>query len=288
MNSKSLLISILLICFSSFFFAIHDTLLKYISLGNLKWYHHITIGGPFGLMTVIALMFFSGGVKKNIILKSYQVPILRGILAIANPLMAFIALKYLSLSIFTTLILTLPFFLVIFSYFILNEKITKRIIYSLIIGFIGVIIILRPGIEAFNYYILLPIMMSAISGLNMILVNKFKTVASPYGFVFYNLLIPYLLGLILFLNEPFFPEFKIIILIGFTWINGILGLLLLTYAYHRSSLFSNKIAPYIYTQLIWAVIFGYYIYEEFIDFYTFLGSLLIVICGIIVLRVKKN
>ena len=77
-------------------------------------------------------------------------------------------------------------------------------------------------------------------------------------------------------------------MIGFTWINGILGLLLLTYAYHRSSLFSNKIAPYIYTQLIWAVIFGYYIYEEFIDFYTFLGSLLIVICGIIVLRVKKN
>jgi len=49
---KTLLISILMICLSSFLFAIHDTLLKYISsgkLGNIKWYHHVTIGGPFGI-----------------------------------------------------------------------------------------------------------------------------------------------------------------------------------------------------------------------------------------------
>ena len=55
---KTLLISILMICLSSFFFAIHDTLLKYISsgkLGNIKWYHHITIGGPFGIALILFL-----------------------------------------------------------------------------------------------------------------------------------------------------------------------------------------------------------------------------------------
>ena len=101
--SNDLLISILLICFSSFFFAVHDSLLKYISLGNIEWYHNIVIGGPFGFIILILMMIFSGGVKKNIILKSYKIPILRGMLSIANPLMAFMALKYISLSIFTTL-----------------------------------------------------------------------------------------------------------------------------------------------------------------------------------------
>ena len=62
----------------------------------------------------------------------------------------------------------------------------------------------------------------------------------------------------------------------------------ITYAYHRSLSYSNKIAPYIYTQLIWAVIFGYFVYDELFDIYTFTGSFLIVICGIIVLRIKKN
>ena len=139
---KTLLISILMICLSSFFFAIHDTLLKYISsgkLGNIKWYHHISIGGPFGITMILFFSFFYGGIKKNIILDSYKIPVLRGILSIANFLMAFIALKYISLSIFTTLILTLPFFLVIFSYLILKETISRTIIFSLFVGFLGVV-----------------------------------------------------------------------------------------------------------------------------------------------------
>ena len=289
---KTLLISILMICLSSFFFAIHDTLLKFISsgkLGNIKWYHHITIGGPFGIAMILFFSFLSyGGIKKNIILDSYKIPVLRGILSIANFLMAFIALKYISLSIFTTLILTLPFFLVIFSYLILKETISRTIIFSLFVGFFGVVIILRPGFNIFTPYILFPIVMSAISGFNMILVNKYKEVASPYGFAFYSIIFPFFIGLVFFINDPFFPGLKNSFLIIVTWLNGVSGMFFITYAYHRSQSYSNKIAPYIYTQLIWAVIFGYFVYDELFDIYTFIGSFLIVICGIIVLRIKKN
>ena len=288
---KTLLISILMICLSSFFFAIHDTLLKYISsgkLGNIKWYHHVTIGGPFGITMILFFSFFYGGIKKNIILDSYKIPVLRGILSIANFLMAFIALKYISLSIFTTLILTLPFFLVIFSYLILKETISRTIIFSLFVGFFGVVIILRPGFNIFTPYILFPIVMSAISGFNMILVNKYKEVASPYGFAFYSIIFPFFIGLVFFINDPFFPGLKNSFLIIVTWLNGVSGMFFITYAYHRSQSYSNKIAPYIYTQLIWAVIFGYFVYDELFDIYTFIGSFLIVICGIIVLKVSKN
>ena len=62
----------------------------------------------------------------------------------------------------------------------------------------------------------------------------------------------------------------------------------LTYAYHRTQSFSNKIAPYIYTQLIWAVILGYIFYNEFFDIFDFIGATLIVLCGVIVLLFKKN
>ena len=286
-----LLISILMICLSSFFFAIHDTLLKLVSsgnLGNIKWYHHTSIGGPFGILLILLMTSFSGGIKKNIILASYKIPILRGVLGIMNFLMAFFALRYISLSIFTTLILTLPFFLVIFSYFILKEKITNSIIISLLLGFLGVIIILRPGFNIFTPYILLPIFMSMISGFNMVIVNKYNQVATPYGFSFYSLLFPFFIGLIFFMYDPYFPKLINCLLIILVWINGVLGMFFLTYAYHRTKSYSNKIAPYIYTQLIWAVILGLIFYNEFFEFFDFIGAILIILCGSIILLSKKN
>ena len=286
MNFKHLLISILFVCLSSFFFAIHDSILKFISSSQIKWYHHMTIGGPFGLLLIITIMYFTEGLQ-NIFLQSYKIPLIRGILAIASPVMAFISLKYISLSIFTTLILTLPFFLVIFANIFLNEKITKNIFISLILGFVGVILIIRPGLVDLNIFIFFPIIMSVIMGFNMILLNKFKHIATSNVYAFYNLLIPFAFGLIFFFNDPFFPEIKYIFIIILTWINGIMGLLFITYAYHRSKSNSNKIAPYIYTQLIWAVLFGLIFYNDHFNSYSIIGSFLIVICGIMVLKQKK-
>ena len=286
MNFKHLLISILFVCLSSFFFAIHDSILKFISSSQIKWYHHMTIGGPFGLLLIITIMYFTEGLQ-NIFLQSYKIPLIRGILAIASPVMAFISLKYISLSIFTTLILTLPFFLVIFANIFLNEKITKNIFISLILGFVGVILIIRPGLVDLNIFIFFPIIMSVIMGFNMILLNKFKHIATSNVYAFYNLLIPFAFGLIFFFNDPFFPEIKYIFIIILTWINGIMGLLFITYAYHRAKSNSNKIAPYIYTQLIWAVLFGLIFYNDHFNSYSIIGSFLIVICGIMVLKQKK-
>jgi drug/metabolite transporter (DMT)-like permease len=286
MNFKYLLISILFVCLSSFFFAIHDSILKFISSSQIKWYHHMTIGAPFGLLLIITIMYFTEGLN-NIFLKSYKIPLIRGILAIPSPLMAFISLKYISLSIFTTLILTLPFFLVIFANIFLKEKITKNIFISLILGFVGVILIIRPGFINLNIFIFFPIIMSAIMGFNMILLNKFKHIATSNTYALYNLLIPFTFGLIFFLNDPFFPEIKYIFIIILTWINGILGLLFITYAYHRAKSNSNKIAPYIYTQLIWAVLFGSIFYNDHFNMYNIAGSFLIVVCGIIVLIKQK-
>ena len=287
MSFKYLLISILFVCLSSFFFAIHDSILKFIGSSQIKWYHHLTIGAPFGLLLIISIMYFTEGLH-NIFLKSYKIPLIRGILAIASPLMAFISLKYISLSIFTTLILTLPFFLVIFANLFLNEKITKNIFISLIIGFAGVILIIRPGLGELNIFIFFPIIMSAIMGFNMILLNKYKYVATSNTYAFYNLLIPFIFGLIFFVNDPFFPEIKYFFIIILTWINGILGLLFITYAYHRAKSNSNKIAPYVYTQLIWAALFGSIFYNDQFNAYNITGSFLIVVCGIIVLIKKKT
>ena len=287
MNFRHLLISILFVCLSSFFFAIHDSILKFISSSQIKWYHHMTIGGPFGLLLIITIMYFTEGLQ-NIFLQSYKIPLIRGILAIASPVMAFISLKYISLSIFTTLILTLPFFLVIFANIFLNEKITKNIFISLILGFVGVILIIRPGLVDLNIFIFFPIIMSVIMGFNMILLNKFKHIATSNTYAFYNLLIPFTFGLIFFFNDPFFPEIKYIFIIILTWVNGILGLLFITYAYHRAKSNSNMIAPYIYTQLIWAVLFGLIFYNDHFNTYSIIGSFLIVICGIMVLKQKKK
>ena len=66
--NKNLLISILFVCLSSFFFAIHDSILKFLSASQIKWYHHMTIGAPFGLLLIIIIMYFTEGLN-NIFLE---------------------------------------------------------------------------------------------------------------------------------------------------------------------------------------------------------------------------
>jgi len=89
---KVLLAGIFFVCLNTFTGSSFDTITKYLSINNYKWYHYYSIGGTAAIILFIFFLFFIGGTKKHLILKQknyYYLPLLRGISFIPLPLIVF-------------------------------------------------------------------------------------------------------------------------------------------------------------------------------------------------------
>ena len=200
---KILLIGILLICLNGFTGSTFDTITKFLSLNNYIWYHYYSIGLTISLITLLIYLKFQGGIKKHIILEKkqyYFLPLIRGLqFAFITPVI-FYSLKYIPINIFTTLLMTTPFFLLIFAKFILNEKLNFISWISIFIGFVGVIIVLQPTNIIMNIYVFLVLLVAITNALSFTVVNKYSYMASTYGFTFYGFLPPTFFSYLFFLQ----------------------------------------------------------------------------------------
>ena len=70
---KILLLGILLICINGFTGSTFDTITKYLSINNYKWYHYYSIGGTVAFITLLIFLLFQGGIKKHILLKKKRI-----------------------------------------------------------------------------------------------------------------------------------------------------------------------------------------------------------------------
>ena len=188
---KILFAGIFFVCLNTFTGSSFDTITKYLSINNHKWYHYYSIGGTAAIIIFLIFLNFIGGVKKHLILEQpnyYYVPILRGLSFIPVLLVVFYSLKHIPINIFTMLLMISPFFLLVFAKFILKEKLNFISWVAIIVGFCGVIIVLRPSMSNLNIFIFLVILVAIYNAFNFTLVSKYSHIASSYGFTFYHYL----------------------------------------------------------------------------------------------------
>ena len=188
---KIIFLGIFLICLNGFTGSTFDTITKFLSINNYNWYHYYSIGLTISLITLLIFLKFQGSIKKHIVLEKkqyYFLPLIRGGQFIIITLIIFYSLKYVPLNIFTTLLMTTPFFLIIFAKFILNEKLNIVSWMAILIGFIGVIIVLKPITADINVYVFLVLLVAILNALNFTVVSKYSYMATTYGFTFYGLL----------------------------------------------------------------------------------------------------
>ena len=113
-KSKVIFIGIFFIILNTLSGSSFDAVTKFLSSSSLIWYHYYAIGNSFALILFLIFLFCSSGIKNNIILKdkqAYFLPILRGILFIPIPILIFFSLRYLPLNIYTSIVITMPFFI---------------------------------------------------------------------------------------------------------------------------------------------------------------------------------
>ena len=199
----------------------------------------------------------------------------------------FIGLRNLQLAEVTALAFSGPLWVVLFSMFFLSEKIRLKRWIAVGLGFIGVVIISKPGFDNLNFYYIYPIIFCiGFAGVS-ILIRKLTLAGEPVWLIaFYFSLVSGLGGLLTIplglWKMPNTYDFILLILIGL--LGGIANLLL-TQSYKLAEV--TLTTPLKYLSLVIAIIFGFYFFEEIPSIHTLSGAALIVVSSAIIF-IREN
>lgn len=208
-----------------------------------------------------------------------RIQLTRSALLTSTTVLFFGGVRWLPLAEASSIAFTAPIWVAILSGPLLGDEVTRKEWAMACLGFSGILLIARPGTEIFHPAALLIALMALANALYQLLTRKL-TNDSAYTTLFYSGIIGSL-GCTFLL--PFYgpmPElsFKSILLLMGVGTLGGLGHLLLVKAFYRTQ--PSKLTPFVYLQMIWAIAFGYFIFDQLPDFVSFIGMGIIVVCGL--------
>ena len=262
-----------------------DTIAKYlsseISFFQITWARYF-----FTVFWTLPLMFFF--FRKN--LKWSENPklqILRGITLLSANICFFYSISIISMAKALTLAFIAPLVTTALSTIILGENVGIKRWSAVIVGFIGSLVVIRPGLIEFNLATLAALGTGFFYGVYLIITRKLHTVDNPL----LTLLITGVVGAII--SSLFVPIIWInlsqsqwlwLALMG---IFACLGHLLLIYSLRYAD--ASKLAPFGYFEIVTTIILGYYFFQDFPDIWTFTGLLIIISSGVYVFNreIKK-
>ena len=202
----------------------------------------------------------------------------------------FIALRKLPLATVVSISFAAPIFTTIFSIFLLSEKVGIFRWMAVIIGFIGILVITEPGISQLNIYYIFPIIFCLGLSYVAISIRQLSTTEPVWLISFYFSLSITLLSLITIPQGWVMPNLKHFILLSLVGVFGGVANLWLSQSYKYSEV--SLVTPLKYLALVFAIIFGYFIWDEIPTVKTLAGAFLVIISTLIIFRreisKKKN
>ena len=194
----------------------------------------------------------------------------------------FIALRELPLATVVSISFAAPIFTTIFSIFLLNEKVGIFRWLAVIIGFIGILIITEPGITDLNIFYIFPIIFCLGLSYVAITIRQLSTTEPVWLISFYfSLSITFLS----FFTIPYgwiMPSFNHLILLSLIGVFGGVANLWLSQSYKYSEV--SLVTPLKYLALVFAIIFGYFIWNEIPTYKTLIGAFLVIVSTLIIFR----
>ena len=204
---------------------------------------------------------------------------LAGLIALIS---IFIALRNLPLATVVSISFAAPIFTTIFSIFLLNEKVGFYRWLAVFVGFIGVIIISEPGFSSLNLFYIYPIIFCLGLSYVAIAIRKLSSTEPVWLIGFFFSFSIMTLSFFTFYQNWIIPSFIDLFLLSMVGILGGLANLWLTQSYKFSEV--SLVSPLKYLALVFAIIFGYFIWDEIPTIKTLVGSLLVIASSFIIFK----
>ena len=205
--------------------------------------------------------------------KNFKLQLFRSFINVISMITWFSAIGIMQLEKATAIGFTTPLFTTILAAIILKEIIKFHRITALFIGFVGVLIIIRPGYLPLEFGTMLMLTASLSFSFVLIMVKKLSNIDSSLTIIFYHLLF---MTPLTFLVAIFFWEGINFIQLSIFIIMASAGLIshwCIAQAFKLSD--TTFIMPLQFTKLIWVSIISFYIFAELPDIWTWMGTIVI-------------
>jgi|TARA_Y100000816_G_scaffold112127_1_gene78439 drug/metabolite transporter (DMT)-like permease len=253
----------------------------------VKWSEHYPLGEVLFFRGFFGLLFYFFIIPRERFKDFYYTKraglhFLRCIFGLIALLAIFIALRNLPLATVVSISFAAPIFTTIFSIFFLSEKVGLFRWLAVLVGFIGIIIITEPGFSSLNIYYVYPIIFCLGLSYVAIAIRQLST-TEPVWLISLNFSAA--ITLVSIFTIPFgwiMPNIKDLVLLSFIGIFGGVANLWLSQSYKFSEV--SLVTPLKYLALVFAIIFGFFIWDEIPTFKTLLGALLVITSSVIIFR----
>ena len=262
------------------FLPVMDGFAKYLSADlpilQITWARYF-----FTVVFTLPIMFFF--FKKQLVWSDKpKLQILRGLILLFANICFFYSISVIALAKALTLAFIAPLIVTAFSPLLLGEKVGFKRWTAVVIGFIGSLVVIRPGFLEINLASVSALGTGFLYGFYLIITRKLSTSDNPLltllitgmvGAVLVSLIIPF------YWVKPTINQWSLMAGIGiFACIGHLFLILSLKYAD------ASKLAPLGYTEIITNIIISYYFFHELPDNWTYLGLFIIVLSGLYISR----
>tara|TARA_B100002052_G_C15880277_1_gene598902 strand:- start:417 stop:1268 length:852 start_codon:yes stop_codon:yes gene_type:complete len=225
------------------------------------------------------IFFFKSQIKWT---ENPNLQFFRGLSLFLANICFFYSISIISMAKALTLAFVAPLITTILSTVVLGEKVGLRRWSAVIIGFLGILVVIRPGFIEFNFATIAAIGTGCFYGIYIIITRKLHSTDSP-------LLTLLLTGVVGAIISSFFVPIVWInpSLIQWSWLAlmglfACLGHILLIYSLKYAD--ASKLAPFGYFEIVPNIILGYFLFNDFLDFWSFIGLFIIISSGLYIIR----
>ena len=235
----------------------------------------------FTVAFTLPIMFFF--FRKNLVWTDKpKLQLVRGLILLTANVCFFYSISIISLAKALTLAFIAPLIVTAFSPIFLGEKVGFRRWSAVIIGFIGSMVVIRPGFVEINLASLAALGTGVMYGFYLIITRKLSSSDNPLltllltgvvGAIIISFVMPFVW------IKPNLNQWSMMAAIGiFACVGHLFIILSLKYAD------ASKLAPFSYFEIVTNIIIGYYFFSDFPDKWTLLGLFIIILSGIYISR----
>jgi len=274
-KENNIVLGIIFMTLAMFCLSVNDVLVKGLSKAYPIW-EVIFFRALSGVIISVVLIIFFGW--KTLKTEKPLGHLTRAFSSVACVVFYFFGLKYLMLSENVAIVHSAPILATLLAVPFLGEKLGLHRMAAVALGFLGVLVIVKPGSDLFMFESLFPLAAAFFMAVSYLATRFLMSTESSVAIIFYYSLALLITSLIFFPNHFVIPSlFNLIPLMGLG-VMGSLGHYFMAQAAKSAEVV--VITPFEYSSFIFLGIMGYFFYNEVPDASVFIGMLLIVLSGI--------
>ena len=260
-------------------FVFNDTMIKIVS-GELALFQVVLVRGLMASVLMFAVAWYMKGLSYRLPRRDIWVILWRTIGEVGATFCFLTALFHLPIANLTAIMQALPLAVTLAAAVFLKAQVGWRRYVAILVGFVGVLIILRPGTSAFNLYGLW-----GLGAVCFVVLRDLSTTQlsreTPSSFVALvtTIAMTVVAGIMTLITQEWAPMDGS----SFGFLAGAAGFLLVGYIASVTAMRVGEIAfvsPFRYSVMIWAILIGLFVFKDPMDFWTMVGTAIVVGMGI--------